>query len=114
MIRLLMVFVLVSSGCVALAQKQDKIKIETSAMCEMCKMRIEKDMTFEKGVKTANLDLKTKLLEVNYNPKRTSADKIRKRLTEIGYRADTLKANLKAFEKLPFCCQENCIHHDND
>src|ERR1043165_9450870 len=42
----------------AMAQ-MDTVKIKTSAVCDQCKEKIEHDLSFEKGVKTAVLDLKT-------------------------------------------------------
>ena len=56
-----------------------EVKILTSAVCEMCKYTIEKDLAFEKGVKTSDLDVESKMLTVIYNPNKTDADKIRKR-----------------------------------
>jgi mercuric ion binding protein len=83
------------------------VRIQTSAICEQCKERIENDLSFEKGVKSSTLDLKTKVITVIYNPKKTDEQKIREAITKIGYDADTLKADLKAYGKLPNCCKHN-------
>ena len=82
------------------------VKIKTSAECDMCKERIEKQVSLMKGVKKATLDLATKELTVEYNPKKTSPDKIRKVISDIGYDADDVKANNKATKNLPACCQK--------
>jgi len=89
-------------------QKKDmeNIRIKTSAQCEMCKKRIEERLNNEKGIKWANLDLLTKYVEVKYDPKKTNADKIRKAISEIGYDADSIKANEEAYSKLPACCRK--------
>ncbi|REE05547.1 heavy-metal-associated domain-containing protein [Marinoscillum furvescens] len=89
------------------AQKIQKIEIQTSAVCEMCQYTIEKDMAFEKGVESATLDLDTKKLLVTFNSKKTSPETIRKRITLIGYDADSLKRDAKAHSKLPYCCQSD-------
>jgi mercuric ion binding protein len=68
-----------------------KVKIKTSAICEMCKNAIERDLAFEKGVKSSELDLDTKILTVEYSAKKTNADKIRERITKDGYHAHTLQ-----------------------
>ena len=82
-----------------------EVKIMTSAICETCKKTIEHGMSFEKGVRSAKLDVETKVLTVIYNPSKTDENKLRVALTKIGYDADSLKANPKAFHKLPECCQ---------
>lgn len=87
--------------------QEEKVAIKTSAICEMCQYTIEKDMAFEKGVKSAELDLDTKILHVAYHPRKTSPDKIRKRITLIGYDADSLQRDEEAHKKLPFCCQSD-------
>ena len=79
----------------------------------MCKETIEKDMAFEKGVKDSDLDLETLVLTVTYNPKKTDPETIRKRITKVGYDADSLKRDKEAFLKLPDCCQRPDPHHDN-
>lgn len=89
-----------------------KIEIKTSAVCEMCKDAIERDLTFEKGVKEVNLDVDTKVVTVIYNDKKTNAETIRERITKVGYNADDLMRDPEAYENLPFCCKDGA--HDND
>jgi cation transport ATPase len=83
-----------------------QIGIKTSAVCEMCKARLEKDLTFEKGVKSVNLDLETKVLNIAYLDGKTNPDILRKRVTLVGYHADQLKRDPKAYEKLDPCCKD--------
>jgi copper chaperone CopZ len=73
----------------------------------MCKTRIEKEVSLMKGVKKATLDLDTKILTVEYNAKKTSPDKIRKVISDIGYDADDVKANNRSQKDLPACCHKN-------
>jgi mercuric ion binding protein len=95
----------------AYGQNKDTVRIKTSSICEMCKRTIEGDLAFEKGVTYSNLDLETHVVTVVYKPKSTNPDLIRKRLTEIGYDADSLKAIPEAVEKLPECCKPNNPFH---
>lgn len=83
-----------------------EIKIQTSAQCEMCKDRIEKAMAYEKGVKKSDLDLKNKVLTVSYNPSKTNPDKIRNAVSMVGYDADNVPADAKAYKALPPCCKK--------
>jgi mercuric ion binding protein len=108
---------LVLVGNVCLAQQAPievaeghSISIKTSAICEMCKEAIEYDLVYEKGVKSSDLDLDNKVVTVVYNPKKTDAETIRKRITKVGYHADDLIRDPRAYENLPFCCKDGA--HD--
>lgn len=91
-----------------------KVDINTSAVCSMCKEAIEYDLAFEKGVKSATLDVPSKVVTVVYNPKKTDADKIRKRITKVGYHADNFERDSVAYEKLPFCCKDGTHADEHD
>ncbi|MEM6522331.1 MAG: heavy metal-associated domain-containing protein [Bacteroidota bacterium] len=91
-----------------------KVEIKTSAVCSMCKEAIEYDLAFEKGVKSAVLDVPSKVVTVVYNPKKTDADKIRKRITKVGYHADSFQRDSVAYEKLPFCCKDGALEGDHN
>ncbi|MEQ8240393.1 MAG: heavy-metal-associated domain-containing protein [Cyclobacteriaceae bacterium] len=111
--KIIITLSLIASCLVASAQDQPvktakgyEVKIKTSAVCEMCKYAIEKDLAFEKGVKESDLDVDSKVLTVLYNGKKTDADKIRKRVTEVGYHADNFARNEESYNKLPPCCQD--------
>jgi mercuric ion binding protein len=91
----------------AFAQKNtEELKIATSAQCGQCKTRIETAMAYEKGVVKSDLDVESKVLTVTYKPSKTTPDKIRKALNEIGYDADNTMANVEAYSKLPGCCKK--------
>ncbi len=86
--------------------KFKEIRIQTSAQCELCKGRIEGTLAFEKGVKTSELDLENKIVTVIYNPDKITTDKIRNTISKAGYDADEVKADPKAYQKLPVCCKK--------
>lgn len=88
----------------------DSIKIKTTAICNDCKERIEGALSYEKGVKSSHLDVKTKVVTVYYKKDKTSPDKIKKAIANAGYDADEVKANKKAYDKLPACCQKDGVN----
>ncbi len=92
-------------------KKEETITIKTSAVCSMCKERIESAMAFEKGVKSVTLDVKTKILTITYKTSKTNPDKLKAAITKIGYDADDLAADPKAYEKLPACCKKGNETH---
>ena len=112
---ILLVSIFTFAGLAGLAQDKPKnmeeVKIQTSAVCGMCKDRIEHDLAFAKGVTSVSLDDDTKIVTVGYNPKKTDEEKIRKAISEIGYDADDVPADPKAYDKLPNCCKKDNEPH---
>ena len=88
------------------AQKNKETIIQTSAQCEMCKERLESNLSFEKGIKDVNLDMETKKILISYNPKKTDLSSLKKLISEIGYDADDIKANTVVYKNLPTCCKK--------
>lgn len=87
-------------------RKTEEIKIKTSAQCDMCKERLEKAFAYEKGVKSSHLDVETAVFTVEYFPTKTTPEKLKEAVTKVGYDADDLPANEKAYNNLPNCCQK--------
>ncbi len=100
-----------TSNVLGQTPKHVEIKIKTSAVCGSCKNRIETALAFEKGVKKATLDLKTNVVTVTYNPKKTTPAKIRIAISNAGYDADDVKASTKGYNKLPNCCKKTAKPH---
>ncbi len=105
---IILTFAFIFAGTItATAQaKMDTVKIKTSAECDMCKTKIEKEVGLTKGVKKATLDLATRELTVIYNPTKTTVAKIKTVISNAGYDADEVKANNRAKNKLPDCCKD--------
>ena len=93
------------------ADKYSEIKVKTSAQCGMCKETIEKALAFEKGVKSSDLNVDTKVATVKYDPAKTSPDKIKLAISKAGYDADEVKADIKAYNKLSPCCKKDGPKH---
>ena len=87
------------------------ITIQTNASknCKSCINRFKENVPFFKGVKEYTFDPATVKLTVTYDTKKTTADQIRKQISDLGYDADKVKANPSARAKLPACCRkESC------
>jgi copper chaperone CopZ len=98
-------FLIAGTSNASAQAKLDTVKIKTTAECDMCKNKIEKEVGLTKGVKKATLDLATRELTVIYNPNKTTLAKIKTVISNAGYDADEVKANNRAQKKLPDCCQ---------
>ena len=85
------------------------VDIQTSAVCGMCEdLIIQKNLAFEKGVKYAEMDVKTGVLTVNYRKDKTTGAHLRSLISNLGYSADSVKADSLAYENLHFCCKKPC------
>lgn len=57
------------------------------------------------GVKMYELDEKAMTITVYYNSKKTDLVTIKKAISQLGYDADDVKADLQAYENLDGCCK---------
>ena len=64
--KLAIMWVLILTTFLSFADNPSTVKIKTSAICEMCKERIEKRLAFTKGVKDVNLNLDDKVVGKDY------------------------------------------------
>jgi len=88
-------------------KKIETVKIQTSAICDMCEdLIVQQNLAFEKGVRYAEMDLKTGVLTVNYRKDKTSVSHLRSLISSLGYSADSVKADSLAYENLHFCCKK--------
>jgi copper chaperone CopZ len=92
-------------------KKTEEIIIKSSVVCQQCKDRVEYNLSFEKGIKESTVDLENKTITVKYNPAKTKPENIRKAISKIGYDADEVPADKKAYEKLPKCCKKDVEKH---
>lgn len=86
--------------------KNAEVKIKVSSQCNECKETIERTLAFEKGVVKSDLDLETNVVTVVYKTARTAPDKIRTAISNAGYDADDVPADVKAYKNLSDCCKK--------
>lgn len=86
-----------------------EITIKSSVVCDMCKKKVEKVLTF-KGIEKSSVDLQTKMITVTYDPQQTNPEKIKTAIANAGYDADEIKANPKAYKRLDKCCKKENEH----
>lgn len=89
-----------------LQAKGEAIQIQTSAQCGMCKTTIDEGLAKVEGIYFASLDMKNKVVMVNYDAKKITPEEIRKAISALGYDADDLMGDPEAYKKLPGCCQK--------
>jgi len=92
-------------------KKTETVEIQTSAICGDCKVRLEKNLAFEKGVRAVELDEETKIISITYKIGKNDKESLKKAITKIGYDADEMPADQEAHDKLPACCQKGNTPH---
>jgi mercuric ion binding protein len=91
---------------VSFSQNDTTVVIKTSARCGQCKEKIENALSFEKGIRKVVFDVDKKVITVQYNTKKTDIQKVKTAITKVGYDADEMPADTKAYSKLNKCCQK--------
>ncbi len=87
----------------------EHLEIKSSTVCDMCVNTIKENLIYEKGVKKVEVDLATSTVHIDYDPHKNTAEALRAALIKLGYSADGVPGDPKAFAKLPMCCQkEGC------
>jgi copper chaperone CopZ len=75
--------------------KKEAVTFVVNMHCENCKAKIEKNISWEKGVKDLQVDLEKKTVAIIYNPKQTTEDVLKKAIEQLGYSCDlTTQGNL--------------------
>ena len=73
--------------------------------CETCGLKFKTEMLKIKGVKMYELDDKKMTFTIYYNSKKTTLQEIKHGIAKLGYDADEIKADPKAYESLDGCCK---------
>lgn len=111
LIHMLLIMLLVTPFLAAQEKKTDTINIKSSVVCNMCKERVEKGLAYERGIRDVAVDLDTKVVTVMFKPAIISAYDIQIKIARLGYDADTVSADPRAYEKLPACCKKGVPRH---
>lgn len=104
-----MILLMLLAGFDLFAQAgKDKIKdtiviFRVSGACEMCKERIETALNI-RGVTSANWDVDSKMLKLEYNSSLITLSKIHRKIAEVGHDTEFEKAKDAVYNELPSCC----------
>ncbi|MBX2930349.1 MAG: TonB-dependent receptor [Chitinophagaceae bacterium] len=91
---------------IAASAQRKNAKTETFKVfgkCEMCKERIEQT-AFKAKASKANWDINTQMLTVSFDSLKTSVNKIKQRIADVGHDTEEFLAPDEVYEKLPSCC----------
>ncbi len=84
-------------------EKTEKFKVYGN--CGMCEKTIEKAAKSVSGVKTADWNKETKMMQVSFDDSKTDVHKVHMAIAKAGYDTEMHKATDEAYNKLKSCCQ---------
>ena len=110
--RLLLLFSLLLICFVGRSQsKIDTLVVKTNVQCdhcetcETCGLKFEEDLYLSKGIKDARYNPADTTIVVVYRPNKTNPVEIRQLVSKMGFDADDVPADPKAYDKLDDCCR---------
>ena len=104
--KVLLIIAMLCAGFVAQAQnKNAKAVIEADGVCLMCKERIEKAAIKTKGVKSAVWNVKTHMLSLIYDERKTTLDAIHQSVAAVGHDTKEATASEEAYASIHPCCK---------
>ncbi len=94
----------VLAGCGGPELRTEVISAKTM-ICGMCEGNVEKAVYAVEGVKSVEVDLKSKFVTVRFIPAQTNLPTIERAITDAGYDANDKTRDPGAYEKLDACCK---------
>ena len=73
--------------------------------CSMCEDRIESAVKELNGIKKADWNKDTKLIEIIYDPINANLTSIHKKIAAVGHDTELAKAPQEVYNELPGCCE---------
>ncbi len=92
------------AGCGG-ADVQTEVISAKTMVCGMCEDNVEKAVYAVEGVKSVEVDLKSKNLTVKFIPAQTNLQTIERAITDAGYDANDKTRDPGGYEKLDACCK---------
>ena len=79
-------------------KKTEEVVFLTDIHCENCKKKIEKNISWEKGVKDLRIDLDDKKVTILYDPAKTNPENLQAAIEKLGYACEIVapKINKKS------------------
>ena len=66
-------------------KKSEEVTFVVNMFCENCKAKIERNISWENGVKDLTADLEKKTVKIVYNPQKTTEEKLKKEIKKLGF-----------------------------
>lgn len=84
----IILFVFTSIFVQAANKKEKTVVFKVDMDCHGCKVKIEDNISYEKGVTDLKVNLDEKMVKITYREDKTSIEQIVKAFAKIGYKAE--------------------------
>ena len=91
-------------GTMTLFAQSKTEKFKAYGKCSMCEKRIETAAKSVAGVKSADWNIETNMIEVSFDTTKTDVNKIQMAIANVGHDTDKYRATDETYNKLPQCC----------
>ena len=112
----IIILLIIAYNQTLLAQSDSTVTFRVEGNCGMCEKRIEKAAHIH-GVESADWDIKSKEITVQYESKKTTLAKIQQAIANVGHDTPLFKAPDDVYEKLHQCClyeRDDDHKHENN
>jgi copper chaperone CopZ len=105
-----LIFVIAFSLGLSSCQNEDDSKYQSANFkvwgnCEMCKETIEGSLNNQNGIKSADWNVKSKMIMVKYDTSLVKESDIHKKIAASGYDTEMERGNDESYHSLHTCCQ---------
>ena len=76
--------------------KDAVVKIKANVTCDKCKAKIEKNLSFVKGVKDVDANVETKVVTIRYNSSKTNENILLNEVQKVGRGGEIIKEDAKS------------------
>jgi mercuric ion binding protein len=105
-VALIAVFVAVAlTGCKGNSDMKTEVIAAKTMVCGSCENNVKKAVYAVEGVKSVDVDLKGKMVTVQFLPAKTNLVTIERAITDAGYDANDKQRDPGAYEALDACCK---------
>jgi periplasmic mercuric ion binding protein len=96
-ITLLMAIMLVIAPVLSQKKRANRetVVFHVAMDCHNCQQKIEKNMAFERGVKALDVSLQKQTVQITYDTRRTTNEKLQEAIKKLGYEAKVLQDESK-------------------
>lgn len=89
---IIVMFVAIGSAMAGVKKTSNKtVTLNVSLHCQSCVNTIERNISFEKGVKDLNVNLDKKTVTITFDTLKTNTATLTKKIIELGYEASEKK-----------------------
>lgn len=110
LILIMTVMLSVALGVSAQKKNEKTVVFGATLHCESCKIKLEKNIPFEKGVKDLKVDIKKQTITVTFREDKNSVENLQKAIEKLniqvkGIEGESISSKAQTGEKS--CCDKN-------